>query len=100
MTITQTIEISASRQITLDIPREVPEGRARVIIQFPVHEEVIPPDTRGQINNESFRNTLRHAYGAWQDNPWENHVEDVNIIRDEWAHRDLWNTNPFIKHQN
>jgi hypothetical protein len=92
MTITQTVEIPASRQITLDIPREVPEGRARVIIQFPVREEEaissIPPDARGQINNESFRNALLCAYGAWQDNPWKNHIEDINAIRDEWDHRD------------
>jgi hypothetical protein len=28
MTITQTVDIPASRRLTIDVPREVPEGRA------------------------------------------------------------------------
>ena len=42
MTITQTIEISADRRITLEVPREVPEGKARFeyrIIPFVKKEE-------------------------------------------------------------
>jgi len=30
MTITQTVEIPADRRLTIDIPREVPTGRAQV----------------------------------------------------------------------
>jgi len=36
MTITQTIEIPADRRIT--VPREVPEGKANIIIQFPIQD--------------------------------------------------------------
>jgi len=42
MTITQTIEIPADRCITLEIPREIPTGRARVelnVIPFAKKEE-------------------------------------------------------------
>ncbi|MCL2441802.1 MAG: DUF2281 domain-containing protein [Treponema sp.] len=39
MTITQTIDIPADRRITL--PHEVPEGRANIIIQFPIQETTI-----------------------------------------------------------
>jgi hypothetical protein len=34
MTIEQTIEVPASHRITLDVPREIPAGRANIIIQF------------------------------------------------------------------
>ena len=43
MTITQTVEIPADRRITLEVPREVPEGPAQVIIQFPVQAEGSEP---------------------------------------------------------
>jgi len=33
MTITQTVEIPADRRITLDIPREVPAGKAQVEVR-------------------------------------------------------------------
>jgi len=37
MTITQTVEIPADRRVHLDfeVPREVPEGRTSIILQFP-----------------------------------------------------------------
>ena len=35
MTIMQTVDIPADRRITLVVPREVPTGKANVIIQFP-----------------------------------------------------------------
>jgi len=91
MTIEQTVEIPASRRLIIDVPREVPDGQARIIIQFPVSDEehdAVPQEAKGQINNEAFRQALRRAHGAWKDNPWENHLNDVNAIRDEW--------NPFL----
>ena len=103
MTIEQTVEITSSRRLTLEIPEGVPLGRARVTIQFPPKEDphssyqppgsTIPPEAKGQITNEAFRRVLSRAYGAWKDNPWENHLEDINAMRDEWA-RDIWNQNP------
>jgi hypothetical protein len=78
MTIEQTVEIPASRRLTLEIPEEVPVGRVRVFIQFPSNEGDIPPEDRGQSRSEAFRNALRRAYGAWKDNPWASHLEDTN----------------------
>jgi len=110
MTIEQTVEIPASHRLTIDIPEEVPAGRAQVIIQFPVLEdaqtagresgEAVPPEARGQSGNAAFRNALRNAYGAWKDNPWTNHLEDINAMRDEWDHRDPWNPDPSKRHPN
>ncbi|MCL2211424.1 MAG: hypothetical protein FWB95_05845 [Treponema sp.] len=104
MTITQTVEITADHRLIIDVPREVPSGRTQVIIQFPVRSEetisAVPADAKGQLNNEAFRNALNCAYGAWQNNPWTNHLEDINKMRDEWDHRDSLNTNPLIMHKN
>jgi hypothetical protein len=36
MIIEQTVEIPVSHQIMLDVPHEIPAGKTRVIIQFPV----------------------------------------------------------------
>jgi hypothetical protein len=101
MTIEQTVMIPDSHRLTLEIPEEVPAGRTRVLIQFPVREsmqttergygEAVSLEARGQSSNETFRNAIRRAYGAWKDNPWTNHVEDINAMRDEWEHRDPWN---------
>ena len=100
MTIEQTVEITPSRRLTLEIPEGVPLGRAQVIIQFPPREDshsssqpsgsVTPPEARGQITNEAFRRVLNNAYGAWKDTPWINHREDINAMREEWD-RDIWN---------
>ena len=105
MTIEQTVEIPANRQLIFDIPKEVPMGKARVVIQFPVLKETqdnesIPPEAKGQSSNEIFRNAISHAYGAWKDNPWTNHLEDINTMRDEWDHRDPWNEDSTKKHKN
>ena len=42
MTITQTVEVPANRRITLELPREIPEGKAQVefrVIPFVKKEE-------------------------------------------------------------
>ena len=103
MTIEQTVEITPSRRLTLEIPEGVPLGMAQVIIQFPQKENsqlsgqslasTISQESKGQITHEAFRRTLSRAYGAWKDAPWTNHLEDINTIRDEW-NRDIWNQNP------
>jgi len=88
MTITQTVEIPASHRLTIDVPSEIPAGRTQVVIQFPVRDEAaVPPDEKGKMSSAAFREALRRAYGAWKDNPWTNHLEDVNAMRDEWEQR-------------
>jgi len=104
MTIEQTVEIPANRRLTLEIPEEVPVGKARVLIQFPSKDdmqigEAVPPEAKGQISNGAFRRALSRAYGAWKDNPWASHLEDINAMRDEWNHRDPWNPVPAKRHQ-
>jgi hypothetical protein len=42
MSITQTVEIPASRRLTLTVPREVPEGR--VVLTFTPAETSVPAD--------------------------------------------------------
>ena len=90
MTITQTVEIPASHRLTIDVPREIPAGRTQVVIQFPVQEEAypaVPQEEKGKMSSPAFREALRRSYGAWKDNPWKNHLEDVNAMRDEWEQR-------------
>jgi len=104
MTVTQTVEIPVSHRLTIDVPREVPDGQARIIIQYPIRkdeqvDDSIPQEAKGQINNEAFRNALRRAYGAWKDNPWTECVADISAMRDEWGHRDPWNTDTIKRHQ-
>ena len=93
MTIEQTVEIPPNRRLFVDVPPEVPIGSAHLIIKFPIQEDeqncnTVMPEAKGRISNEAFRNALHRAYGAWKDNPWTNHLKDVNAIRDEWEHRE------------
>ena len=45
-----------------------------------------------------FRGILR-AQGAWKNNPWENCIEDIRAMREEWDHRDPWNSDPAKRHR-
>jgi len=87
MTIEQTVEITDSRRLTLEIPEGIPTGNARVIIRFPQTEaepdQAVPEEAKGQISNDAFRRVLSRAYGAWKDNPWIDHIDDINAMRDE-----------------
>jgi preprotein translocase subunit SecA len=97
MTIMQTIDIPPDRRITLDVPPQIPVGKTQLIIQFP--DNASETEAVGHSGNENFRKALRRAYGAWKDNPWTNHLEDVNAMREEWEHRDPWNVDPLKKRQ-
>jgi hypothetical protein len=91
MTIEQTIEITADRRIILEVPPGVPVGRTKVIIQFPVQDELqaaIPPEAKGRMHHPAFLDAISRAQGAWKDNPWTNHVEDVRTMREEWEERE------------
>jgi hypothetical protein len=96
MVIEQTVEIPASHRLTIEVPPEVPAGRT-ILTFTPAYE--VSSAARGQSKNESFRDALRRAYGAWQEKPWENGLEDIRTMREEWNHRDPWNSDPVRRHR-
>jgi len=52
MTITQTVEILTDRRITLEVPREMPTGRADIIVQFPARKDAPPSASTLPVNGE------------------------------------------------
>ena len=71
MTITQTVEIPADRRITLEVPREVPTGRA-IIAFTPAKTE-----TQKKIPISQF-------FGILSPNTYGNSVDYQRSLRDEW----------------
>ena len=119
MIIERTVEIPPSRKLTIEVPQEIPAGR--VILTFttesgkavkdnaywqtaPLAELDIEIERRlgrraaDEEELQLFRGILR-AQGAWKANPWENCIEDIRTMREEWAHRDPWNSNPAKRHK-
>ena len=86
MTIEQTVEIPADHRLTLEVPREIPAGRAVIAFtQAPAGQSA------------EWRKTLavlKRTRGAWKDHPWENYREDLRSMREEWDRRDPWNSGP------
>ena len=39
MTVTQTVDIPVNRRITIEVPSQIPIGKTKVILQFPVMEK-------------------------------------------------------------
>jgi hypothetical protein len=100
MTIEQTVEIPANRRLHLDL--NLPEtagGKARVIVHFSAQENRAAETTGHSAEWERTLATLKRAQGAWKDNPWENYMEDLNAMRNEWDHRDFWNPDPAKRHR-
>jgi hypothetical protein len=114
MTIEQIVDIPVNRHLSLDLPAEIPAGKAYIALFIhPQTSETIEPvpsggsfqakagpgssASQGQSKDETFRNGLRRAYGAWQNRPWENALEDIRTMRDEWD-RDPWKTGPAMRH--
>jgi hypothetical protein len=105
--IEQTVEIPADHRLTIEVPREVPAGRA--ILTFTPAKSgerdtaaaiaAIPEASRGQSRDPAFRNAIRSLQGAWKDNPWKNGIEDIRAMREEWSHRDPWNSDPAQRHR-
>jgi hypothetical protein len=101
----QMVDIPADRRLTLDVPCEVPAGRA-ILTFTPAAKldndagiiEAIPEVSKGNSGDETFRRAIRMLQGAWKDNPWENCIEDIRAMREEWAHRDPWNSDPSKRH--
>jgi hypothetical protein len=94
MTIEQTAEIPANHRLHLDLNLpETAEGRATVIVHFPVQEDQTTEKTGCSAEWERTLAVLKRTHGAWKDNPWENYREDLQAMRNEWDHRDFWNPN-------
>jgi hypothetical protein len=101
MTIEQTVEIPADHRLTLEVPREIPEGRA-VIAFTPASADLRSVDFQsaapaGETPDDEWQKTLavlKGAHGAWKDKPWTTHLEDIRAMREEWDHRDPWKPGP------
>ena len=104
MVIEQMIDIPADHRLTIEVPREVPAGRVRLTFT-PQSAEAVTDSTywhsaplveldaeierrlgRPTVDEEElnlFRGILR-TQGAWKDNPWNNCIEDIRAMREEW----------------
>ena len=97
MTITQTVEIPADRRIT--VPHDVPEGRANIIIKFPVQETTIEktplPGGSYRTVEEALEASAKKAatpnrkpisrfFGTLSKNTFGDPVAYQRAIRDEW----------------
>jgi len=69
MTITQTVEIPANRRVHFDfeVPREVPEGRTSVILQFPDKKEA--QSSKPVLNNGKLKLTRKEIEELRKDCP-------------------------------
>jgi hypothetical protein len=90
MTIEQTVEIPANHRLHLDLnlpETAIASGKARVIVHFPTQEDHAAK-TGCSAEWERTLAVLKRTCGAWKDNPWENYMEDLHAMRNEWDHRD------------
>jgi hypothetical protein len=100
MTIEQTVEIPADRRLHLDLDLpETAEGKATVIVRFPVQEDEETEKTGYSVEWEKTLAVLKRTQGAWKDNPWGNYMDDLQAMRSEWDHRDFWNPDPVKQHR-
>ena len=91
MTMTQTVEITANRR-TVKVPREIPAGATIITFTPAALEATVASSERSPASGtnkseQGINAALRRAQGAWKDNPWTNHLEDVNATRNEWDQR-------------
>ena len=76
MTITQTVEVRANRRITLEIPPQIPEGKARVefkVIPFVKENIPMPQENAGATPHTDSLLSLLAGMGE----------VNINEIRDE-----------------
>ena len=100
MTIEQIVEIPASHRLTIDVPREVPAGRARLAFT-PEMDASVPSGTAGQPDRgfripliswllhrreERFRRAVMGVAGCLANNPAfkGDGVQIIRKMRDEW----------------
>ena len=75
MTIEQTVEIPASHRLTIDVPREIPAGRA--ILAFTPAKEIID-----QWSGE--RTPISRYFGILSPETYGDGVAYQRKLRDEW----------------
>jgi hypothetical protein len=63
-----------------------------------IEQTVEIPDNH-HLHWEKTLAVLKRTQGAWKDNPWENYMEDLQVMRNEWDHRDFWNPDPAKQHR-
>jgi hypothetical protein len=73
MTITQAVEIPANHRLTIDVPREVPEGRA-ILVFAPTNEQAAAPK----------RKPVPQFFNILSPNTYGDGVAYQRKIRDEW----------------
>jgi hypothetical protein len=105
MTIEQTVEILADRQLQFTVPEYAPLGKARVILVFPADQadtteipsprfsslEELELEFEKQHTPEAqaeFHEAMKKYYGAWKDQPWKDSVRDIRKMRSGWT--DPW----------
>ena len=71
MVIEQTIEVPASRRITLDLPPELPIGRAKVTVTL-------------EATHKNNRTPISQFFGILSPNTYGDAVAYQRKIRDEW----------------
>jgi hypothetical protein len=75
MTIEQTVEIPASRRIFLDLPFELPVGKAKITITSPTEKPIAIEDVRLLLQQEMAEKGTSGVMAATGDG-WEAHVRE------------------------
>ncbi|GHV84442.1 hypothetical protein AGMMS50230_00500 [Spirochaetia bacterium] len=92
MTIEQTVEIPASHRLTIEVPREVPAGKARLTVTSEMELSIgggsrIPLVSWFQRRREErFRRAVMEFAGCLKDSPAfaGDSVQVIREMRDEW----------------
>jgi hypothetical protein len=92
MTITQTVEVPASHELTIDVPREIPAGQ--VILTFTPAKKSADGKTNRTLEDalrraaekaaDPNRRPLSYFYGIISPNAFGDGVAYQRAIRDEW----------------
>jgi len=74
MSVTQTVEIPASHRLTIDVPREIPAGRAIISFTSIQKEQTYSP----------YRKSISEYFGILSPGVYGDGVAYQRNLRDEW----------------